>query len=72
MSRFSINKTPKDVQSELVDKVKSIRKTNGLSQEKLALRSGVSLGSVKRFETTGQISLDSLLKGSTNGISDSA
>jgi hypothetical protein len=26
------------------------------------LRSGVSLGSVKRFELTGQISLESLLK----------
>jgi hypothetical protein len=27
----------------------------------LAKRSGVSLGSLKRFETTGQISLESLL-----------
>jgi len=28
----------------------------------LAKRSGVSLGSIKRFELTGQISLESLLK----------
>ena len=33
-----------------------------MSQQKLADRSGVSLGSVKRFEQTGEISLSSLLK----------
>lgn len=33
-----------------------------LTQEGLAQRSGVSLGSLKRFEHTGQISLESLLK----------
>jgi transcriptional regulator with XRE-family HTH domain len=33
-----------------------------LSQQNLSLRSGVSLGSIKRFERTGKISLESLLK----------
>jgi transcriptional regulator with XRE-family HTH domain len=33
-----------------------------LSQEGLAKRSGVSLGSLKRFERTGLIAFDSLLK----------
>jgi len=33
-----------------------------MSQEEMAERSGVSLGSLKRFENTGKISLDSLLK----------
>ena len=32
-----------------------------LSQAELAKRSGVSLGCLKRFERTGQISLESLL-----------
>ncbi len=32
------------------------------SQVELSKRSGVSLGSVKRFESTGEISLTSLLK----------
>jgi transcriptional regulator with XRE-family HTH domain len=39
-----------------------LRKQAGLSQSELAKRSGVSLGSLKRFELTGQISLESLLK----------
>lgn len=33
-----------------------------LTQEGVANRSGVSWGSVKRFESTGQVSLESLLK----------
>lgn len=47
---------------ELVTKTQQLRKQNGVSQLELARRSGVSFGSVKRFETTGQISLESLLK----------
>ena len=38
------------------------RKRRSISQEKLASMSGVSYGSVKRFESTGQISLLSLTK----------
>jgi len=33
-----------------------------MTQTELAERSGVSLGSLKRFESTGKISLESLLK----------
>ena len=36
------------------------RSKNSISQMKLASMSGVSYGSIKRFETTGQISLISL------------
>jgi hypothetical protein len=39
-----------------------LRKQIGLTQAELAKRSGVSFGSIKRFELTGQISLESLLK----------
>ena len=42
--------------------VRNIRKRRSISQEKLASMSGVSYGSVKRFESTGQISLLSLTK----------
>lgn len=38
------------------------RKARKLSMEKFAEISGVSLGSLKRFENTGEISLVSLLK----------
>ena len=39
-----------------------IRKRRRLTQQDLSERSGVSLGTLKRFETTGQISLLSLTK----------
>ena len=41
---------------------RKIRKRRSITQEKLASISGVSYGSIKRFETTGQISLLSLTK----------
>ena len=41
---------------------KKIRKAKKISQQQLALSSNVSLGSIKRFETTGEISLYSLAK----------
>ncbi len=62
MSKYSVTKTPTAVMEELVLKVQQLRKKNGISQLELSNRSGVSFGSVKRFETTGQISLESLLK----------
>ena len=48
--------------AEIVVKLKKLRKHKSYSQEELALRSGVSLGSIKRFERSGQISFESLLK----------
>ncbi|MHB1148512.1 MAG: helix-turn-helix domain-containing protein [Lutibacter sp.] len=62
MSQFSIIKTPTSVMNELVSKHQQLRKKHGISQLELAKKSGVSFGSIKRFETTGQISLESLLK----------
>ena len=62
MSKYSATKTPTAVMQELVVKTQQLRKKNGISQLELAKRSGVSFGSIKRFETTGQISLESLLK----------
>jgi len=62
MSKYSITKTPLDVMQELVLKTQQLRKKNGISQLELSRRSGVSFGSIKRFETSGQISLESLMK----------
>ena len=39
-----------------------LRKRKKISQKKLAAKSGVSLGSLKRFEQTGEISLQSFTK----------
>lgn len=62
MNKYSIDKLPRDVRIEIAHKHKKLRKQRGLSQIELAERSGVSLGSLKRFETKGQVSLESLLK----------
>lgn len=59
---YSLNKTPNQVQRELAEKFRIFRKSQKISQTNLAVKSGVSLGSIKRFEQTGQISLESLLK----------
>jgi transcriptional regulator with XRE-family HTH domain len=58
---ISIN-TPKDVQRELAARFKARRLALNLTQEGLAARSGVSWSSLKRFEYTGLIALDALLK----------
>ena len=55
-------KTPRDVQRELAGRFKVRRLAMNLTQEGLAARSGVSWSSLKRFEHTGLIALDSLLK----------
>lgn len=54
-------KTPYEVSMEIAEKAKAKRKYLKLTQQQLAEKSGVSLGSLKRFERTGEISLASLL-----------
>ena len=56
------NKSPQDVLLELAARFRGRRLAVNLTQEGLAARSGVSWGSLKRFERTGLIALDSLLK----------
>ncbi|MEN9913867.1 MAG: hypothetical protein RL528_601 [Bacteroidota bacterium] len=62
MNPFSIDKNPTDILKELAQRTKTLRKEYKMSQSELAQRANVSLGSYKRFETSGHISLDSLLK----------
>jgi transcriptional regulator with XRE-family HTH domain len=62
MTKFGVEKTTLDILKELAQKHKVIRKQAGLTQSALAERSGVSLGSIKRFENTGRISLESLVQ----------
>lgn len=54
--------TAEELDQKLAGRVRNIRKRRSISQKKLADMSGVSYGSVKRFEATGQISLLSLTK----------
>ncbi len=55
-------KNPRDVMEELRVKFKKKRLAMSYTQKECATRSGVSLGSLKRFESSGQISLESILK----------
>ena len=47
---------------EIAGRFKARRLAMNLTQEGVAARSGVSWGSLKRFERTGLIALDSLLR----------
>lgn len=55
-------KTPKEINCDIAKRTRNIRKKQKLTQVRLSEKSGVSLGSVKRFENTGEISLLSLTK----------
>ena len=54
--------TAEELDKNLALRVRKIRKRRKISQRKLADLSGVSYGSIKRFETSGQISLLALTK----------
>lgn len=54
--------TPSSMLERLRVNFKAKRLVLSLTQDGLSKRSGVSLGSLKRFESSGAISLESLLK----------
>ena len=54
--------TPSDVTRRLADKCKSIRRRKKITQKQLAARSNVSYATLRKFEKTGQISLESFVK----------
>ena len=59
---YSLEPTPLEICVAIAKRHKKLRKKLKLTQAEMAERSGVSLGSLKRFENTGKISLESLLK----------
>ena len=54
--------TEQSVVNGIVERAKKKRKQMKLSQKQLSQKSGVTYASIRRFETTGDISLASLLK----------
>ena len=60
MSLFMM--TPFEMAKQLALKAQTKRLSLNLSQKTLSDRSGVSFGVLKKFERTGKISLESLLK----------
>lgn len=55
-------KTWTEIKNDIAQKIVRLRKRKKITQKQLAARSGVSLGSLKRFEQSGEISLQSLTK----------
>jgi transcriptional regulator with XRE-family HTH domain len=54
--------TSSELISAVAARVREARLAADLTQAGLAARAGVSLGSIRRFETTGQIALESLAR----------
>ena len=54
-------KTPQEVQHQLAQRFKQRRLFKNLTQAAVGRQAGVSLGTLKRFERTGEIALAKLL-----------
>lgn len=54
--------TPQELILQLAARVKRLRLERGWTQAELAGRAGISLASYRRFERTGQISLERLIQ----------
>lgn len=55
-------KTWTEINTDLAARMVRLRKRRKLTQGKLSAKAGVSLGSLKRFEQSGEISLQSFTK----------
>jgi len=55
-------KNPIEIMNDIKERCKARRKALNYTQKELSQRSGVSLGSLKRFEQSGEVSLRSLLR----------
>jgi len=63
MKKFDfLQKTPDDINKMLATRLRMIRKGKKISQKRMSEKSGVSLGSVQRFEQSGEISLSALIR----------
>ena len=55
-------KTWNEIDNAIANRMVKLRKRRKITQKALAAKSGVSLGSIKIFEQSGEISLQSLTK----------
>lgn len=62
MYKYGINNTSKEVMELLANNVRILRKQKKITQKSLSNKSGVAYASIKKFESTGIISLESFLK----------
>ena len=57
-----ILKSPKDIILDIAKRIKCLRLEQNITQDELASRIGVSTGTIKRFEKTGEIQFHALVK----------
>ena len=62
IAEFVHTESVQSITGQLVEREKQRRKKMHLSQRDLANKSGVSYASIRRFESIGEISLNSILK----------
>lgn len=62
MGQYGDQKSPKEIMILLSKNIIALRKQEKMSQKELSERSGVAYASVRKFESTGIISLEPLLK----------
>ena len=55
-------KTENELAGEISDRVRALRTNCGMTQAEISKRSGLSLGSYRRFEQTGRIEFLSLIR----------
>jgi transcriptional regulator with XRE-family HTH domain len=55
-------KSPREIAEMLARRVKALRLERGWTQQEIADRTGISLATYRRFERSGRVSLDRLLK----------
>lgn len=59
---YGLEKTPREIMLLLGERIRQLRKERKMSRQELANRSGVPAPTLRKFEQTGIISLESLLK----------
>ena len=62
MGEYGNQKSPKEIMILLSKDIIALRKQEKMSQRELSERSGVAYASIRKFESTGIISLEPLLK----------
>lgn len=55
MAMEHVWETAEEINRDLAKRLRNIRRRRAISQEKLSRMSGVSFGSLKRFEVSGQV-----------------
>lgn len=55
-------RTWREINTDIAGRMVKLRKRKKLTQKNLSVKAGVSLGSLKRFEQSGEISLQSFTK----------